>query len=108
MHRPFGWKGGPGTCLWCGRKNPIYALDTTSESIFDGNLAKPKQEEPLNPPPGFRLQRMKGKGTSFRVYYFIKLEPRRGVHGDDHFCTRACAERFGVQCAKDGIRMEKK
>ena len=106
----------PGTCLYCGKRLPVYCLDKRtlwerdynhgdeSADEFDNRVAaacadgwqvtKRAQEEPWNDRPPAR-----------RVY-LRRTDARLGVYGDDLFHSTTCAAAFGRAMATNGYRLK--
>jgi hypothetical protein len=103
LFRDFGATNGPDSCLWCGRRLPIYICDRTR---LHGKRAR-EGEEPIDPaiPDGYRkVRRRVREGYIYYAYSYVeldvaKIDARRGVHGDGMFCTRGCGEAFGRNAA---------
>jgi hypothetical protein len=93
----------PGTCLYCGRRLPIYRGDTTSlfRSYREGDeewQARIEEKEK----EGWVLKRMKSEGSDA---YFQKVIPRRGVYGHGAFHSGLCAQWFGLAFARQDYRL---
>ncbi len=104
MFRDFGATNKPDTCLWCGRRLPVFLLDRQRLR------SAPTLGTPSDPaiPEGFKKVRRRVRDLdgfnddqTRRVVELdvVKLDARRGVHGDGMFCTRGCGEAFGRNAA---------
>jgi hypothetical protein len=84
MSQPFGYKGVPGTCLWCGRVLRFERVTATAAD--EGN--------PSYKSPGLAG----GPGTI--------LAGKPGRYMDGCFCGLDCGYQFGKAVAGTGTRLE--
>lgn len=82
-NQPFGWKGEPGTCLWCGRK------------LRHENIAADPSRKGQ---PGVTWNELSQSAS-------VKAE-KAGPYQDNTFDTLNCGYQFGLQMAILGERLE--
>lgn len=82
--QPFGYKGKPGTCKWCGRK------------LRRKYWPKYETTKALN---------VLGDETTYQKR--VGKEPAAGLGGysDNHFCGLRCGYQFGLRMAELGRRL---
>lgn len=120
--RPFGYKGEPLTCLWCGRR---FVEDHESILVYPGTVARVVPAVGDAADDGARVRLVvplvrTGRGVrhaqpgevvdQYRVYFD---PPRykavwRGTDDTPLFDTNQCAARFGRAQAVLGHRLERK
>lgn len=134
--RSFGYKGKPGTCLWCGRKlredyaevwakqgsSELYLLSQVAEEPKPGDILRFRGEERrvrksvpyvhgskfnTEGPKRSRKAREGEKVHFFRVYFD---PPVYDAYWFDEpmFDTQGCGLAFGLRLAELGHRLEKK
>lgn len=83
--QPFGYDGGPGTCLWCGRRLP-------RETVHDARAEEQMREAGLTGPELWRAS--------------LRPALKTGRYQDGVFCGLRCGYQFGKRMAELGHRLE--
>lgn len=83
MWHPFGYKGEPGTCKWCGRKLRFKMLKDWIG--YNDETGKRRPGGPWS------------KGVRAKL---------AGSYQDGHFCGLRCGYEFGLRMAQLGRRLE--
>lgn len=119
--KEFGWKGKPGTCLWCGKKLPPKSSKTTWENTGEYNppaecyachvdtIVGDWEEAPGE---GEGVFKHRSCGTTWhgrerkRVVSRDVSDLPGGYMNSGAFCTASCGFDFGLKLARSGIRLE--
>lgn len=83
--KPFGYRGEPLTCLWCGKK--LYY-----KKVLDRDREKELQAAGLSAYEAFNQALVKAD--------------KAGAYQDDSFCTASCGYLFGLRQAELGNRLK--
>lgn len=83
--KPFGYKGDPLTCLWCGKK--LYY-----KTVIDEDLEK--------------AARASGATRHEASEASLVKADHAGAYQDDSFCTASCGYLFGLRMAELGHRLQ--